>query len=291
MKQKKIKAILQKKMKTIEKLSSSVGDSFDKNTIHDFRLSVKSLRSFLHLLESYAGHIKFRVPKKLKRLYDIAGTIRESELEKEFLNKMQLNTPRYVVFLDNTVARKKSEWKEHYKRKVILRTSKKIGAHKYKPLNAEELIGFFNKNLMSLAALKGHGTDSQLHEVRKNVKDIVHVAKIIDRKLWISANLPCESTQNILQELAQFMGNYNDERLILEHLSAFPLGVLTDEEKADMKQFRNAEKKKLVLEKKRLLEAAHLVEQGINSISFNPDALLKGIENTCRAEEKRKTFM
>lgn len=32
--------------------------------------------------------------------------------------------------------------------------------------------------------------------------------------------------------------------------------------------------------------AQFLVEQGIDSISFNPDALLKGIENICKAEEK-----
>jgi len=34
--------------------------------------------------------------------------------------------------------------------------------------------------------------------------------------------------------------------------------------------------------------AQFLVEQGINSISFNPDALLNGIENTYKAEEKDK---
>ncbi len=33
--------------------------------------------------------------------------------------------------------------------------------------------------------------------------------------------------------------------------------------------------------------AQFLVEQGIDSISFNQDALLKGIENICAAEEKR----
>jgi pyruvate,water dikinase len=32
--------------------------------------------------------------------------------------------------------------------------------------------------------------------------------------------------------------------------------------------------------------AQFLVEQGIDSISFNPDALLKGIENICQAEEQ-----
>ncbi|MBN8692753.1 MAG: phosphoenolpyruvate synthase [Bacteroidetes bacterium] len=35
--------------------------------------------------------------------------------------------------------------------------------------------------------------------------------------------------------------------------------------------------------------AQFLVEQGINSISYNPDALLKGIENMVKAEEKLKT--
>ena len=32
--------------------------------------------------------------------------------------------------------------------------------------------------------------------------------------------------------------------------------------------------------------ASFLVEQGIDSISFNPDALLKGIENILKAETK-----
>ena len=35
--------------------------------------------------------------------------------------------------------------------------------------------------------------------------------------------------------------------------------------------------------------ARFLVEQGIDSISFNPDALLKGIENICAAEKLQTT--
>ena len=31
--------------------------------------------------------------------------------------------------------------------------------------------------------------------------------------------------------------------------------------------------------------AKFLVEQGIDSISFNPDALMRGIENICQAEQ------
>lgn len=33
-----------------------------------------------------------------------------------------------------------------------------------------------------------------------------------------------------------------------------------------------------------------LVEQGIDSISFNPDALLKGIENTVKAEKHKVSY-
>ena len=36
--------------------------------------------------------------------------------------------------------------------------------------------------------------------------------------------------------------------------------------------------------------ARFLVEQGIDSISFNPDALLKGIENIKKAELSMSTF-
>lgn len=34
--------------------------------------------------------------------------------------------------------------------------------------------------------------------------------------------------------------------------------------------------------------AAFLVQEGIDSISFNPDALIKGIENILKAEHKTK---
>ena len=36
--------------------------------------------------------------------------------------------------------------------------------------------------------------------------------------------------------------------------------------------------------------AEFLVSKGINSISFNPDALLKGIENTYKAEKKKMHY-
>jgi pyruvate,water dikinase len=37
--------------------------------------------------------------------------------------------------------------------------------------------------------------------------------------------------------------------------------------------------------------AAFLVEQGIDSISFNPDTLLQGIENICKAERTQEEFL
>ena len=36
--------------------------------------------------------------------------------------------------------------------------------------------------------------------------------------------------------------------------------------------------------------AEFLVSKGINSISFNPDALLKGIENTYKAEQRKVSY-
>ena len=257
MKRKEIELMLASKLKTIENRSSAICDSFDKELIHDFRLSVKSLRSLLHLLGSNAdNNIKFRIPEKLKRLYDLAGIIRESELEKEFLNRMQVNVPNYAAFLDNTVKQKKKEWKKYYSRKVIRKASKKFLALKYKAPDSKSLSDFSNVCMMSLTTLKGSPTDSQLHKVRKNVKDILQLAKLIEKKTWTSAVLLNDFIIRELQEIAQNIGDYNDERVIINHLNAFPLHVLSDNEKATIKKFRNVERKKLRFEKKLLVKTS-----------------------------------
>lgn len=258
MKQKEIKRIITRKMRTIDSLSFLVGDNFDKEIIHDFRLSVKSLRSFLHLIESHADNIDFRIPKKLRRLYRIAGILRESALEKEFLKNKCVDIPHYINFLDSTISEQKREWKNHYSRKVIRHASKKITAYQYNPINSEDWGDFLADCLMPLTTLKSSATDLQLHEMRKNVKDVLSVVKDIDDKLMRSAQTPDKHTIKHLKELAQTIGSYNDERITLKHLNAFLSNASSDEEIITIRQFRDTERKKLLAEKKQLIRTCRL---------------------------------
>ncbi len=258
MKKKEIRALLKKKMKAIEKLSSATGHGFDKNIIHNFRLSIKSLRSVLRLLESSSNKNAFKIPKKLRRLYHIAGIIRESELEKKFITKMQIDVPCYIDSLKKMLHRKKREWKEHYSRKIICSVSKKIVAHKYNALSLSALNDFIKRRLKQSVTLKNSATDAQLHDVRKNVKDILHIAGSIDKKLWATVQICDELSIQKLQKLTQTIGSYNDERIMYEHLNTFSPPDLSNEEQSTIQQFKNAEKKKLQLEKKRVLKATHL---------------------------------
>jgi CHAD domain-containing protein len=258
MKKKEIKALLKKKLRAIEKLSSATGHSFEKNIIHDFRLSIKSLRSFLRLLKSCAGKDEIEIHQKIRRLYHIAGVIRQSELEKEFLIKMKINVPSYIDSLEKKMNRKKREWRKCYSRKVISNSSRKIMAHKYEVLHLSALDNFISKRLMQLVTLKNSVTDAQLHEIRKNVKDILYISGSVDKKLWDSVRLSDELTARKLQELTETIGSYNDERIMHEHLNAFSSRDLSNEEETTIKQFKSIEKKKLKLEKKLVLKATHL---------------------------------
>ena len=240
-------------MSAIEKYSSQIGEDFDKDLIHEFRLSIKSLRSLLRLSASRSNGVKARLPKKLKRLFDIAGAIRESELEKELLIKTHINVPDYFEFLDNKIAEQKSEWTKHFSRKVMIRARKKIKGYKYKALNSETLNNFVSANLSSLSTLASAPPDEKVHDVRKNLKDVLNIIKLLNVKKLGSVGLSGQPAITELQKLAEIIGNYNDKRVMLEHITAFQLHDVNDNEMAAIKQFEQTEKKKLKNEKGLLL--------------------------------------
>jgi len=255
MTQKEIRAVVKEKTREIEDLAAAVDKRFGKEHIHDFRVSVKSLRSFLRLQESTLANSGFKLSKKLKRLYRIAGVIRDCELAKEFLHEMQVNIPHYVHFLDHIVNNKKKEWEKYYSIKEVRSASKKMEAYAYKALPPDAFPKFVNDRLNALNTIKIIASDDEVHEVRKRVKDILCVSQLVDKEFWAPAQPPSELALKTLHELTDIIGDYNDERILLEHVKAFPLAGLDKEEKSTLSEFKRTERKQLQLIKKKLFEA------------------------------------
>lgn len=237
MKEKRIKAIIEKKVSTLAALAGDLSATFDKETIHEFRVTIKSLRAFLRLLQMHTGNEKIRISRKTKELYDILGAIREAQLELEVFEKTQETIPSYIQYLQHTIELKKCEWGKYATNKVFSKLLDKLTGIKYRSLSADALSDFLANQWEAGHTILANkkATGDQLHTARKRVKDILHIEKLA-AKHWKSKHayaLPCPL--KTLDTLADAIGKYNDSRIQRAHLNAFVTRMPDSEEKTTIK--------------------------------------------------------
>ena len=255
MTQEKISAVIKDKVHTIASLSEKIGDDFDQDTIHKFRVNVKTLRSFLRLLKLHAPQPRLKLTRKFKRLYHITGAIRDTQLEYEKIRNSSVVLPDYVNKLHHILKTQKKEWNKHYNKKVVRKLEERLLSLKYEKLHPAVLENFFNHKMAAIEAISKSAspTDDQVHRMRKEVKDIIYTSKLA-KKNWKGAHaalkvLPVKQLDNF----ADKVGNYNDHRMTLEHIRSFTAPV-TDAAEADIiKKITAKEKARLEKEKKNIL--------------------------------------
>ena len=251
----KIKGILRDKLKEIARSCVDIDKDFDKNSIHNFRVTVKSLRSFLRLLRMYIHKPSLKMPKKFKRLYHIAGAIRDIQLEIETISNKQSVMPEYLDKLGRMLDQQKNEWRKYYSKKTIRKLEDKLTKPTYETLQPEILEKFFNDRTAAIGNTVQNSTptDSQVHNVRKKIKDILYTAKLADKELHgfnkQTEKLPLKQ----LDKIAGNIGDYHDDRQMLEHLSIFSARSTEQNEKVAIKKFRSKEMRKLKAKKKNIL--------------------------------------
>ncbi len=249
-----IKHIIRRSTNGVSELCAEVGKDFDKESIHKFRVAVKSLRSFLRLQKMHTGNKKIKLTKKFKRLYDIAGTIREAQLELQFMEHKPA-LPHYTAQLHNKIILSKEDWKQCYSAKVIEKLDKKLTSYKYKKMPPEALAKFFESCTGYISQLGNSSapTDSEIHDTRKKIKDILYTSKLASKQ-WKAAS-DTVTPINELDTLSDLIGNYNDERIIMSHIKEFPTKDMDPVEKSNLKQLKDREAKKLRKKKAALLQA------------------------------------
>lgn len=254
MKTKDIKHILKQQLQVIDKCTAAIGDDgFKEEDIHDLRVPVKALHAMLRLLASYNIDIKPGIPHKLKRLYGIAGIIREAQLEMSMLEKKDLALPGYTEQLDNTIIQQKKEWHKAYSHKTVHKAWKQIADYSYDAPNAEALRHFYTAHLATLTTLQDTATDTDIHNVRKRVKDIVLLVRYLPGDLRQAAQYPGDGAIKKLQELARITGDYNDQRLLLEHLETYLQQTPTATDKTIVQQLTATTRQQLQADKKRVV--------------------------------------
>jgi len=255
MKHEKIKEIIKDKLGNITDLSGQIGVDFDKDIIHDFRLHTKTLRSFLRLLRFHTKRTELKMSRRFKRLYHISGAIRDTQIELEKVADSKVILSEYINKLQHILSTQKKEWRKHYDKHIFKKLESKLVNVKYETLHPLILENFFTGKFAiadKISSTKSP-TDEQIHQIRKEVKDILYLSGIAEKK-WKGAKkqlkvLPVKE----LKQIADIVGSYNDKRILMGHLSSFSSPGMDIKEINFIKKITSKEKAKLEKEKKSII--------------------------------------
>jgi CHAD domain-containing protein len=259
MKPDKIRKIIGEKIKEVKKLSKKIDSDFKKDALHEFRVSVKSLRSFLRMLRMAQPDNTPKMPGKFKRLYQISGAIRDAQLELDQIATNKSSLPVYTDKLQNDISRQKKEWGKHYSDKVFKKMKKRLAGCDYDALSPDALAAFHHVKMTGVKKLgkSVNATNSQVHNIRKNVKDILYTTKLAEKK-WAPALSQMPPVQmDELDHIASMIGDYNDERIQLEHLNSFHSPKTELAELNTIKKIVKKEDAKLTAGKKQILNVVN----------------------------------
>jgi CHAD domain-containing protein len=229
-----ISEVIEKKVKKIKQLGEKVDGGFGKNNIHDFRVEIKGLRSFMRLLHSANKGIPSALPATFLGIYHISGRIREAQLDSAKIKKMKYPLPAYLEHLSGNLAGAKIEWAMHYSKEIPEKLGDTLLSYPYEDLSPEHLAEFINSRIRKIGKLIKHDviTDEELHQIRKWLKDMIYNMKLAAKE-WEEGSV---AVQHVLlpelEALSDSIGEYNDARILREHLAAFAVQTNSAADKA-----------------------------------------------------------
>jgi CHAD domain-containing protein len=171
----------------------------------------------------HTGDSKPAFPRKLKKLYDIAGGIRDLQIKLEKYSGKKRSLSAYTESLQEELKHQKEQWRERYDDKIVRKAQRKLERFSYEELPSFVPVAFANARLEAVDEMRQKAglTDEDLHTIRKRIKDIIYNTKLA-KKNWKAAfrqltDMPMDS----LDKMATDIGDYNDARLMQEKLLQF----------------------------------------------------------------------
>jgi CHAD domain-containing protein len=232
MKQKKIIRVVRKRFCKIREVFPRVIARFGGTDIHTLRVEIKKLRAFLRLLAGTKGRTgrtgRPQLPKQLHRLYQLAGQIRNLQLQQEhiraafkgnegnlpqaYLKNLRVEEENNILLIARLVSDKLSIKKEE--KKLIgalpghLRTQSRVDLIRAQSARLEKLAG-------SITPIP----DETIHSIRKLIKDLLYTRSYIQREavLILPVSLLSEKGD---RSITQALGEFQDARTGLQLLQA-----------------------------------------------------------------------
>jgi len=223
MKRREMAHIIRKRFDKVENAYQRVTEHFEVDDIHEFRIEIKKLRAFLRLLGETKGK-KGKLPKRLHQFYQLAGNIRNLQLQQKrvrelrkdqglpqaYLNLLNTEAATQILVAGNMARNHLSLQKE--RKNILSRLPDSL-----RRKGRERYVRGGGTHLEGLAATPPPRPDDTLHSIRKICKDLYYNRQYIGQE----AGLELPSTllrEEGMKGLTDVLGDFQDMHTALELL-------------------------------------------------------------------------
>ena len=261
MKEKKIKKLIKEYFDKLNLYMGLLISEFSVEEIHRFRVEFKKTRAFLRMVTECSGdQYNTGISKKIKNYYRICGDIRNLQLQREMVIGAAGNhQPKAYVFeINKKIVELKASLSSVYDASAIVAQAKKTDRNTPEKLPVKSIRVYlhnkwsFIRSLVHLDKI----TDTEIHSVRKQLKDLVYNLKLLGYHTKDSGKTNLQIVRlESLEQLLHQLGDYQDltvqtelmRKSLLPGLPASELRLL-EQIRTDHKRLKKEQKKALLLE-------------------------------------------
>jgi CHAD domain-containing protein len=224
MKQKKIAAVIDKRLKKADRFFCKIIGGFEMESVHEFRTEIKKLRAFFRLLNvEIDDGSELKIPKKMKTFYSYAGTIRnlQMQLKNMCAYSQYIVTETYIEYLKKII----EKWEDNTIEFAGLGNNsytdeKKIVKQLPVKLRKASVKKFVQNKINELASLVNDLPDDDiLHSIRKLLKDILYNWTFI--KHYRKLLPPVFSEEGKIKSFTELLGLFLDKRVGINLLETY----------------------------------------------------------------------
>lgn len=228
MKRMQLVTTIKKRYVRINKLLKRVAQDFDAKYIHQFRLEVKKLSSFLRMVSTtMPKRSNLKLPEKLHKFYGIMGAIRNLQLQQQSIKG--LLKVEYFDLQDTYLSFIKTEIDEQIMfarrlvkdKKPFANGRKKLLEHLPSNLKQKFIRKFTLRKLKAIVRLMQPSwlSDESLHAIRKLLKDILYTWSFTKERTAILSLVAMRKKD--ISSIAKILGEYQDRCVGLDLLHMY----------------------------------------------------------------------
>lgn len=216
MKKDEIRVIVKNGFKKIDKLFHKIIIDFDTEDIQEFRMEIKKLKSFFHLLDMEGnGNIQFKIRRKMKTFYGYIGIIRNTQVHlKKVNNYCEDSTESAPISYIAKLEKEVEYWKKNAKEFMNYHNNfqndeDQIMSVLPDKLRKGSIKKFVDYILYELQKLLIHSDDETLHSTRKLLEDIFYNWATVQP--YFVSRSACLSREERIESLIEMLAAFRDK--------------------------------------------------------------------------------